>query len=347
MRKTIIFAFALALALVVPSVSTGEGEIDYSAQLPAIPPVEPDDALETFETRPGFRIELVAAEPLIADPVEIAFDARGRLWVLEFSQYNQEFHGGDTKKRGRLKILEDDDGDGRMDRATVFIDDLDYSSAFHLWKEGVFLGSTPEILYLADTDDDGMADHSEVVFTGFSRDEIRAGQAQMNSFRWGLDNRIHVCTNSGGSVRRADNDDQRPVNVLRRGFAFDPSSRQFAVGSGGGQHGQTFDRWGNRFNCQSSHPNQFVIYDSDYLENNPWMPAPSSSILISDEVKKKRLHVISPPEPWRIVRNKMRVASVFRGSADIRDGKVQEQGYITSASGLTFSAGAAFPGSYL
>ncbi|MDA7920130.1 c-type cytochrome [Verrucomicrobiales bacterium] len=321
--------------------------IDYAALLPPLIPVEPEDALKTFKIQPGFKIELVAAEPLIADPVEIAFDARGRLWVLEFTQYNQEFHGGDTGKRGRLKILEDIDGDGRMDKATTFIDDLDYSSAFLLWNEGVYLGSTPEILYLADTDADGKADQEEVVYTGFSREEIRAGQAQMNSFRWGFDNRIHVCTNSGGSVRRADNDDQRPVNVHRRGFAFDPHSRQFAVGSGGGQHGQTFDRWGNRFNCQSSYPNQFVIYDSRYLRNNPWMPAPSSSILISDGVKNERLHTISPPEPWRILRNRMRVAGEFRGSADIRDGKVQDQGYITSASGLTFYTGNAFPESYL
>ena len=81
--------------------------IDYAALLPPLIPVEPEDALKTFKIQPGFKIELVAAEPLIADPVEIAFDARGRLWVLEFTQYNQEFHG--VMKAEEMLIISDQD----------------------------------------------------------------------------------------------------------------------------------------------------------------------------------------------------------------------------------------------
>ena len=322
--------------------------IDYAALLPRIKPVEPVDAVETFEVQPGFRIELVASEPLIADPVEMMFDERGRLWVLEFRQYNQEYNGGDLSVRGSLKVLEDIDRDGVMDKATTFADNLDYASAFHVWKGGVFLGMTPDILYLKDSDGDGdgEADRREVVFTGFAKDVNRAGQAQMNSFRWGFDNRIHVCTNSGGSVGRPVGEG-RPVSVRQRGFTFDPVDRSYDVRSGGGQHGMTFDQWGNQFNCQSSRPCQYLFYDSRYLKNNPWMPAASPSVLISRSVVNHRVYTISPAEPWRIVRNKMRSEGRFRGSADVRHGKIVNHGYFTAASGLTSYVGDAFPPQYL
>ena len=319
---------------------------EYAAGLQPIKPVEPADAVATFQIQPGFQIELVASEPLIADPVEMMFDERGRLWVLEFRQYNQEFNGGDPKVRGSLKVLEDIDRDGVMDKSTTFAENLDYASAFHVWNGGVFLGMTPDILYLKDSNGDGQADLREVVFTGFAKDVNRAGQAQMNSFRWGFDNRIHVCTNSGGSVGNPAGN-LRPVSVRGRGFTFNPMDYSYDVRSGGGQHGMTFDQWGNQFNCQSSRPCQYLFYDSRYLKNNPWLPATSPSMLISRNVVNHRVHTISPAEPWRIVRNKMRSEGSFRGSADVRHGKIVNHGYFTAASGLTSYVGDAFPPEYL
>ena len=344
--RRIIACVSLGYLLCFPIGAGADESVDNSSMLPSIRPVEPADAIDTFRVQPGFRIELVASEPLISDPVEIAFDERGRLWVLDFRQYNQEYHGGDMGVRGSLKVLEDTDRDGVMDRATTFIDGLDYSSAFCLWKDGVYLGSTPDIVYLSDTDGDGKADQREVVFTGFAKDSNRAGQAQMNSFRWGFDNRIYVCTNSGGSVKRYDSDQQLPVSVRGRDFTFDPLDRDFDVRSGGGQHGMTLDRWGNQFNCQSSKPCQFVYYDSRYLKNNLFMPAPSPSVLITGPVTEERIFSISSEEPWRIVRSKLRTAGEFRGRADIVDGVVSNHGFFTAASGLTAYCGDAFPEEY-
>jgi glucose/arabinose dehydrogenase len=123
----------LPLVLLLGQLALAAGaqeRIDYARELPPVEPREPREALATFRVEPGFRIELVAAEPLIADPVELAFDEQGRLWILEFAQYNQEFPGGDPNVRGKLKVLRDTDGDGAMDTAVTFAENLNYASAF-------------------------------------------------------------------------------------------------------------------------------------------------------------------------------------------------------------------------
>src|SRR3954470_9914853 len=97
---------------------------DYSDQLPRIPPTEPAKALASFQTRPGFRIDLVAAEPLLRSPVAMDFDENGRLFVVEFPEYN-EYGSKKPHGRGRVRLLEDTDGDGTYDRSTVYADDLD------------------------------------------------------------------------------------------------------------------------------------------------------------------------------------------------------------------------------
>src|SRR5437764_2933261 len=120
--------FGLASLLVLSAALAGAADPakdkDYAAELPRIPPTEPADALKTFKLRPGFRIELVAAEPLLRSPVAIDFDEDGRLFVVEYPEYNQ-YANKQFKGRGCVRLLEDPDADGRYRKSSVYVDNLD------------------------------------------------------------------------------------------------------------------------------------------------------------------------------------------------------------------------------
>src|SRR5262245_5977634 len=154
-------------------------EKDYASELHHIPPKSPAESLKAFRLHPGLRIELAAAEPLLASPVALDFDEDGRLYIAEFPEFNQnaskKSHG-----RGRVRLLEDTDGDGVFDRSTVFLDNLDSPTAVCCYDGGVFVGAVPNILFARDTDGDGKADVRRPVFTGFGRDT--SGDAMFNSF---------------------------------------------------------------------------------------------------------------------------------------------------------------------
>ncbi|MFM9964897.1 MAG: PVC-type heme-binding CxxCH protein, partial [Planctomycetaceae bacterium] len=171
---------------------------DFSAELPRIAPKTPDDALKSFLLKPGFHIELVGSEPLIRSPMAMDFDEFGRAFVVELPEYNQY---GSTKPHGKgaIKLLEDTNGDGRFDKATVYVDDLNYPTAVACWDGGILVGVAPDILYCKDTDGDGRADIRQKLFTGFGMD--KAGEGMLNSFCWRIDNRFHIPTGlDGGEI---------------------------------------------------------------------------------------------------------------------------------------------------
>lgn len=323
-----------------PTRTAEPAEPDYSAVLPRIPPKSPDEALTSFRLRPGFRIELVAAEPLIRDPVAIDFDEDGRLYVVEFVEYNQ-YANPAAMPRGAVKRLEDLDADGRYETAHDFVDELEMPVAVACYDGGVFVGATPDILYFKDTDGDGRADVREAVFTGFARDH--AGEGMLNSFRWGLDNRFHVCTNiAGGDVRRADQPDTAAVSVRGQGFIFDPRTRRFELTSGGGQHGMTLDDWNRTFVCGNSEPTHMIMYDGRYVARNPYLRAPAAAINIAPGGKYTKLFRISENEPWRVLRTRLRKEGLVPGS----DEGGEPSGFFTGATGVTVYRGDAWPQEY-
>ena len=133
------------------------------SDLPLIEPTEPPDALGTFTIKEGFTLELAAAEPLVVDPVAMAFDENGKLFVIEMVGYSE--HRAD--KLGRVRLLEDLDGDGQFDKSTVFASELSWPTAVTCYDGGIFVGVTPDIIYLKDTDGDNKADERRIIFTGF------------------------------------------------------------------------------------------------------------------------------------------------------------------------------------
>ena len=131
----------------------------------ASPPLTPEQALESFVLAdPDLRVELVAAEPLVQDPVTITFDEQGRLWVVEMLGFMQDIEGtGEEDPVGRVNILYDDDGDGRMDRSQLFLDSLVLPRAIAVVKGGALVAENIPLWFAEDTDGDGRADKRTLI----------------------------------------------------------------------------------------------------------------------------------------------------------------------------------------
>jgi len=168
---------ALSLVPLAPATLAQQGDqagepqpgLPSTLVVPRAPALSPADEAATFALPPGLRIELVAAEPLVVDPVAIAFDEDGRLWALEMRGYMQTIDGeGERERVGRVAVLEDTDGDGRMDARSEFLDGLVMPRALALARGGALVIAPPDLLFCRDTDGDGRADVREVVDTGLS-----------------------------------------------------------------------------------------------------------------------------------------------------------------------------------
>src|SRR5262249_20793841 len=161
---------------------------------------------------------------------------------------------------------------------------------------------------------------------------------------WMFDNRIHMSTSfSGGQVRHADKKDATPVSVRRQGFLFDPRTETFEVTSGGGQHGLSVDDWGHTFVNTNNEPVQLLMYDRRYLSRNPYLEAPSAAVPIAPGGYDTKVFRISPNEPWRVVRTRLRATGVEPPNPN--EG-AEPSGYFTAASGVTVYRGDAWPAEY-
>lgn len=322
----------LVVALLALLASAAPEEPDFSAELPRIAPVEPDAALATFRLAPGYKIEQVAAEPLVHSPVAMAWDENGRLYVCEMRGYSEDR----DQALSRIRLLVDTDADGRYDQSTIFVDGLLWPTAVACWKGGVFIGDAPDILYCKDTTGDGVADERRRVFTGFGFSNV---QGLLNSFNWTLDNRLEgTASSSGGEIVPADNPQARPVNVRGRDFAIDPRTMTLVPTSGGAQHGLTFDDWGHKFACSNSDHIQQVMFEDRYLARNPFFTPPGARVSIAADGPQAEVFRASPVEPWRIVRTRLRVSGQAPGPVE---GGGRPAGYFTGATGTTIVRGTA------
>ena len=149
-------------------------------------PLSPEASMAQAFVEPGFRMELVAAEPDIINPIDMTWDERGRLWVVETIDYPNEFKP-ERKGLDRIKILEDTDGDGRADKSTIFADGLNIPTSLVPANGGVIVAQAPDMLFLKDTDGDDKADVKEVLFSGWGTFDTHAGPSNL---RYGFDNQI-------------------------------------------------------------------------------------------------------------------------------------------------------------
>lgn len=344
-----VFRSALCLAsltacLLPPAIGRAD-EPSLADELPRIPATEPADALATFKIQHGFKLELVAHEPIVADPVDACFDAAGRLYVAEMHgyPYSPEPREMQPQPLGKqdaclVRRLEDVDGDGVFDRSTVFADKITWCVSVCCYDDGVFALAPPYLYYFKDTTGDGVADVREIVFTGFSRFNV---QGLANNLKWGPDNRIYVAGGTTGDTELKRGNES--LGLLRgRDFSFDPRTRDVRFESGGLQFGHSFDDWGNRFVCSNSNHILNVVYPARYIDRTAGVAVSGVVRSIAVEGGAAPVFRASPPEPWRIVRTRRRAADPeYRKS--LPPSELVASGFFTSAAGVTIYRGDAYP----
>ncbi len=326
---------AAAIAHAVPL------ELNAEKDLPRFPAAEPKEAVKTIQVKKGFAVDLVAAEPLVKDPIAISFDENGRMFVVEMGDYSERR----DEHLGRIRMLEDTDGDGHFDKATVYAKNLPWPTGVICYDGGIFVASTPDIIYFKDTNGDHKADVRKVVFTGFGSGKDRLNvQALFNSFNWGMDNRIHGSTApNGGVVTNLAVPGEAPLDLNSRNFSFDPKTLKMRAESGGGQYGMSFDSRGRKFVCSNSDHIMAFIYDGYYADRNPLFAMPRALASIAVDGGAAEVYRVSPEEPWRVIRTKWRVSGVSPGMIE---GGGRSAGYFTGATGITVYRGNAFPEDY-
>ncbi len=295
---------------------------DVSSELPRFEPLAVSDAIHSFEVAEGFQIDLIASEPLVVDPVAFWFHPNGRLFVIEMIDYSEQ----DQEHLGRVAVLYDDDGDGRMDRRTTYAEGLSWPTAIHGWRDGVLVIAPPDLLFLRDQDGDGVCDQRDTWFTGFARSNV---QGMANSLRWSIEGYIEGTSSSNGGVI-VDSRGNR-VDLRGRDFRIDPLNRSITATSGGGQHGMCFNVWGDKFvTSNSDHLQQIIDLESWLTRRTPIIPIPSSRRSIASDGTQADVYRISPMEPWRIVRTRLRVEGRVPGPIE---GGGRAAGYFTGATG--------------
>lgn len=222
-------------------------------------PQSPEAALDSIQVPDSFRIELVAAEPLVQDPVNIAFGDDGRLWVVEMGDYPEGDDGG------RVKTLTDTDGDGIFDQATTFLSGLPFPTGVQPWNDGVLISAAPDVLFAKDTNGDGKADQVESIYSGF---RLANPQHRVNGFTYGLDHSLHLASGDNLGEIKSERTGQT-VNASGHDVQIWPDDGGLAVTNGRTQFVRSRDSYGRWFGNNNSLPMFHFPIDDRFLKRNP------------------------------------------------------------------------------
>ncbi len=246
-------------------------------------PLPADQAVKTLELTKGFSLELVASEPLVEDPINIAFDSQGRLWVVEMGDYPEKETGG------RIKTLTDTDGDGRFDHTVEFLSDLSYPTGVLPWKDGLLISVAPDVLMARDTDGDGKADEVEKLYSGFA---LANPQHRINGFSYGLDHSLHLASGDNlGEITSLVTGDQ--VNASGHDVQIWPDRGAIAVTSGRTQYVRSRNDCGEWFGNDNSRPMFHFPIDDAYLQRNPAVSYSGSSQQLFDPPVAPPVHALT------------------------------------------------------
>ena len=291
--------------------------------------------LSSFRLKPGFRLQLVASEPMVKAPVAIAFDENGRLFVVE----RQDSGGDQDLHLGRVRVLEDPDTNGLYQRSSIYVDNLPWASAVACYAGGVFVAATPNLYYFKDTKNDGAADVKQVVLTGFGTNQPSA-EALPNSFIWGLDDRIHGVTAGIGGLIVASNWPAGPVSLAGSDFSLEPRTLEVRPEAGPSQSGLTFDSHGRRYVSDYSQPLRKQMYEVRYTVRNPFYPKPAALTSVLSPATRV-FHFVAYPGPSTI-------SDFGLNTPPIREGtNALVMAWLGSARGCAIYSGGAFPANYI
>lgn len=286
-------------------------------------PLSPEAELASFQLNDeSLRVELVVAEPAIVSPVAVTWDATGAMYVVEMLGYPV------TPDSGSIKRLVDRDRDGRYESVTVFAERLNSPTGVMAYRDGILVTAAPDILFLRDQDDDGVADRREVMWTGF-----RTGNQQLrvNGLYYGLDNWIYGANGrSGGTIRRGAIGESAgvamtPISIEQRDFRFHTGNRRFESISGMSQFGLAHDSWGNRFISWNHRFARQVMLEAKHIERNPQL-VQHAVVDTAEPGDDRRVYPLSGEKP------------IFNQDPG---------GYFTSLSGLTIYRGDALGREYV
>jgi putative membrane-bound dehydrogenase-like protein len=282
------FLFLLVL-LALPTIASAQ---EFKME----PPKSPAESLKCIKTRPGFKVELMVAEPLVKSPIAFAWGPDGKFWVVEMGDYPLGIDGK-GKPGGMIKYLEKTKPDGAYDKMTVFMDGLGFPTGVFPYRKGVLVTCAPDIFY-AEVGKDGKAFAKQVLFTGFNEGNQ---QHRVNGLTWGLDNWIYGANgDSGGMIEVKINrflKSKGPINISGRDFRFKVETGEFEVVSGQSQFGRCRDDWGNWFGCNNSNPMFHYVLDDQYLKRNPHVLYPDHRVSVSVKPGAAEVFPISKPLP--------------------------------------------------
>ena len=252
-----------------------------------IAPKSPEESLKTMQVAADLQVVLAAAEPAISDPVAIDFGPDGSLWVAEMNDYGRDVYET-FQQKGRIRRLQDTDGDGVFEVAQTFVDGLRFPTDVKVWQNGVLICDAPDILYAQDTNHDGQADKVTQLFTGF---EVRNAQARVNSLRLGLDNWVYGASGLfGGLITNPETNET--VDCRNRDFRIKPDEGIIQPVNGRTQQGRCRNDWGDWFGCSNGTLLRPIPSDEKYQTRNPFAsPTALPIVRITEEAQ-----LLLPPE---------------------------------------------------
>ncbi|MBS1736102.1 MAG: dehydrogenase, partial [Bacteroidetes bacterium] len=322
--------FCIILLLCVSSFSCSEKR--YTDAL------SPEEAIHSFSLNDDdFKIELFAAEPFVTDPVEMVFDEEGNVFVVELPDY--PFRPESGIGSGKIRMLIDTSGDGRIDKSVIYADSLLEATSILPWNGGLIVAAAPSIFFLKDTNGDNRADLKEMLYTGFFQNNV---EYQVTNLRFGIDNWIYAANfGQEGKVTSVKNPNKPAISVRGGDFRFRMDREQFEVESGPTQFGQTINDWGNRFITDNSLHIQQPVIPWRYLQRNPYLRSTNATVNISDH--DPVMYQITQAPYWRVERTKRRNQSYQENNLD----RVEyEDDHFTGACGTAVYGADAFPEKY-